>query len=55
VTGDGSADEPFMQLINDGRPFATVPYSVHFNDIAGLFGEQGSSQSIRRRYDGDIS
>jgi hypothetical protein len=47
VTGYWWADEPFLQLINGGRPFATVPYSVHFNDIASLFGEQGSSQSIR--------
>jgi hypothetical protein len=55
VTGDRPADEPFLQLINGGQPFAAVPYSVHLNDIASLFGEQGSSQSIRRRYDGDIS
>jgi hypothetical protein len=55
VTGDRSAGEPFLQLINGGQPFATVPYSVHLNDIASLFGKQGSSQSIRRRYDGDIS
>jgi hypothetical protein len=54
VTGDRPADEPFLQLINGGRPFA-VRYSVHLNDIASLSGEQGSSQSIRRRYDGDIS
>jgi peptidoglycan/xylan/chitin deacetylase (PgdA/CDA1 family) len=30
---DLSADEPFLQSIN-GQPFATVPYTVHFNDIA---------------------
>jgi hypothetical protein len=30
-----SADEPFLQSIN-GRPFATVPYSVHLNDIASF-------------------
>ena len=29
---DLSADEPFLQTIN-GRPFATVPYTVHLNDI----------------------
>jgi hypothetical protein len=54
VTGDRSADEPFLQLINGGQPFATAPYSVHLNDIASLLREQGSSQSICRRYDGDI-
>jgi peptidoglycan/xylan/chitin deacetylase (PgdA/CDA1 family) len=32
---DLSADEPFLQMIN-GRPFATVPYSVHLNDIASF-------------------
>lgn len=32
---DLSADEPFLQLIN-GQPFATVPYSVHLNDIASF-------------------
>jgi peptidoglycan/xylan/chitin deacetylase (PgdA/CDA1 family) len=32
---DLSADEPFLQTIN-GRPFATVPYSVHLNDIASF-------------------
>jgi hypothetical protein len=55
VTGGRPADEPFLQLINGGQPVATVPYPVHLNDIASLFGEQGSSQSILRRYDGDIS
>lgn len=30
---DLSADEPFLQRIN-GQPFATVPYTVHLNDIA---------------------
>ena len=30
---DLSADEPFLQSIN-GQPFATVPYTVHYNDIA---------------------
>jgi hypothetical protein len=55
VTGDRPAGEPFLQQINGARPFAVVPYSVHLNDIASLFGEQRSSQSIRRRYDGDIS
>lgn len=49
------AGEPFLKLINGGRPFAAVPYSVHLNDIASLVGEQGSSQSLRRRYDGGIS
>jgi peptidoglycan/xylan/chitin deacetylase (PgdA/CDA1 family) len=29
---DLSADEPFLQTIN-GRPFASVPYTVHLNDI----------------------
>ena len=29
---DLSADEPFLQTI-DGKPFATVPYTVHLNDI----------------------
>ena|GEM_PF-5291216 len=38
MTGERSADEPFLQLINGGRPFATVPYSVHLNDIASLWG-----------------
>jgi peptidoglycan/xylan/chitin deacetylase (PgdA/CDA1 family) len=32
---DLSADEPFLQMIN-GQPFATVPYSVHLNDIASF-------------------
>lgn len=32
---DLSADEPFLQRIN-GQPFATVPYSVHMNDIASF-------------------
>jgi peptidoglycan/xylan/chitin deacetylase (PgdA/CDA1 family) len=32
---DLSADEPFVQTIN-GQPFATVPYSVHLNDIASF-------------------
>ncbi len=32
---DLSADEPFLQTIN-GAPFATVPYSVHLNDIASF-------------------
>ena len=32
---DLSADEPFLQAIN-GQPFATVPYSVHLNDIASF-------------------
>jgi peptidoglycan/xylan/chitin deacetylase (PgdA/CDA1 family) len=30
---DLSGDEPFLQTIN-GHDFATVPYSVHLNDIA---------------------
>ena len=29
---DLSADEPFLQTIND-PPFATVPYTAHLNDI----------------------
>jgi peptidoglycan/xylan/chitin deacetylase (PgdA/CDA1 family) len=32
---DLSADEPFLQTIN-GAPFATVPYTVHLNDIASF-------------------
>jgi len=32
---DLSADEPFLQQIN-GLPFATVPHSVHLNDIASF-------------------
>lgn len=32
---DLSSDEPYLQLIN-GQPFATVPYSVHLNDIASF-------------------
>lgn len=32
---DLSADEPFLQRIN-GHAFATVPYSVHMNDIASF-------------------
>ncbi|MEH3089005.1 MAG: polysaccharide deacetylase family protein [Microbacterium arborescens] len=32
---DLSSDEPFLQRIG-GRPFATVPYSVHLNDIASF-------------------
>ena len=34
MTGDRPADEPFLQLLNGGQPFAAVPYSVHLNDIA---------------------
>ena len=32
---DLSSDEPFLQRIND-RPFATVPYTLHLNDIASF-------------------
>lgn len=32
---DLAADEPFLQTIN-GAPFATVPYTVHLNDIASF-------------------
>jgi peptidoglycan/xylan/chitin deacetylase (PgdA/CDA1 family) len=32
---DLSADEPFLQTIN-GQPFATVPYTVHLNDISSF-------------------
>jgi peptidoglycan/xylan/chitin deacetylase (PgdA/CDA1 family) len=32
---DLSANEPFLQLIN-GKPFATVPYTVHLNDISSF-------------------
>ena len=32
---DLSADEPFLQTIN-GKPFATVPYTVHLNDLASF-------------------
>ena len=32
---DLSADEPFLQMIN-GQPFATVPYTVHLNDISSF-------------------
>jgi peptidoglycan/xylan/chitin deacetylase (PgdA/CDA1 family) len=32
---DLSADEPFLQEIN-GKPFATVPYTVHLNDLASF-------------------
>jgi peptidoglycan/xylan/chitin deacetylase (PgdA/CDA1 family) len=32
---DISSDEPFLQEIN-GQPFATVPYSVHLNDISSF-------------------
>jgi peptidoglycan/xylan/chitin deacetylase (PgdA/CDA1 family) len=32
---DLSGDAPFLQRIN-GQPFATVPYSVHLNDIASF-------------------
>ena len=32
---DLSADEPCLQSINR-QPFATVPYSVHLNDIASF-------------------
>jgi len=55
MTGDRSAGESFLQLINGGRPFATFLFSVHLSDVASMFGEQESSQSICRRYDGDIS
>ncbi|MEV5474208.1 polysaccharide deacetylase family protein [Streptomyces sp. NPDC052207] len=34
-TDDMSADEPFLQTI-DGRPFCTVPYTLHLNDIASF-------------------
>ncbi|MEV0040309.1 polysaccharide deacetylase family protein [Streptomyces sp. NPDC050804] len=32
---DMSADEPFLQAIN-GKPFCTVPYTLHLNDIASF-------------------
>ncbi|GHJ36636.1 polysaccharide deacetylase family protein [Streptomyces sp. TS71-3] len=32
---DLSADEPFLQAIN-GKPFATVPYTAHLNDIVSF-------------------
>jgi peptidoglycan/xylan/chitin deacetylase (PgdA/CDA1 family) len=32
---DFAADEPFLQSIN-GKPFATVPYTLHLNDIASF-------------------
>src|ERR1700761_9004391 len=32
---DLSTDEPFLQTVN-GAPFATVPYTVHLNDIASF-------------------
>jgi len=34
---DVSRDEPFLQQIN-GRPFATVPYTLHLNDIVSWSG-----------------
>ena len=43
---------PDMLGAASGAGVAGVGY---LNDIASLFGEQGSGQSIRRRYDGDIS
>jgi len=32
---DMSRDEPFLQTIN-GKPFVTVPYTIHMNDIASF-------------------
>jgi peptidoglycan/xylan/chitin deacetylase (PgdA/CDA1 family) len=32
---DLSADEPFLQTIND-QPFVTVPYTAHLNDLASF-------------------
>ncbi len=41
---DLSRDEPFVQQIN-GKPFATVPYTVHMNDIASFGFDSYSPQS----------
>ena len=51
---DMSADEPFLQQIN-GQPFATVPYSVHLNDIASFdfpgFNPAGYEQQMIDEFD----
>ena len=51
---DLSADEPFLQQIN-GLPFATVPYSVHLNDIASFdfpgFNPAGYEQQMIDEFD----
>ena len=51
---DLSADEPFLQQIN-GQPFATVPYSVHLNDIASFdfpgFNPAGYEQQMIDEFD----
>ena len=45
---DLSADEPFLQMIS-GQPFATVPYSVHLNDLASPDRPMGSRTPRDRR------
>lgn len=41
---DISRDEPFVQQLN-GQPFATVPYTIHMNDIASFNYDRYSPQS----------
>jgi hypothetical protein len=48
VTGDGPVGgEPFLQLINGGRPFDAVPCSVRLNDVAGWPGARIASVHLR--------
>jgi peptidoglycan/xylan/chitin deacetylase (PgdA/CDA1 family) len=51
---DLSADEPFLQTIN-GQPFATVPYTVHLNDISSFdlagFNPAAYEQQLANEFD----
>lgn len=51
---DMSRDEPFIQEIN-GKPFVTVPYTIHMNDIASFdfsgFSPQDYEQQLKDEFD----
>jgi peptidoglycan/xylan/chitin deacetylase (PgdA/CDA1 family) len=51
---DMSRDEPFIQDVN-GKPFVTVPYTIHMNDIAsygfGNFSPQAYEQQLKDEFD----
>lgn len=51
---DMSRDEPFLQEVN-GKPFVTVPYTIHMNDIAAYdfsgFSPQDYEQQMKDEFD----
>lgn len=51
---DMSRDEPFIQDVN-GKPFVTVPYTIHMNDIASFdfsgFSPQAYEQQLKDEFD----